>query len=163
MKCSLHRATVEDVPAIAQLLEANRRDRSLFQQTEAQIRAAIGTFYVAIRDGEIIGSTALAHYGDGVAEILAVCVHPRFHGKGVGGSLIRHVTSAAREEGVRLLWLGTAKPGYFSRFGFTIMSRWRLPLSLLLYKLRLVFGQPLPRWLPAIFGQHVFMRLQQPT
>ena len=64
----------------------------------------------------------------------------------------------AAADGVQLLWLGTAKPQYFARFGFKPMSRWHLPLSLLIYKLWLVFRQPMERWIPAVFGRHVFMR-----
>ncbi len=56
--------------------------------------------------------------------------------------------------------LATVKPGYFGRFGFKAFSRWKLPTSVLLYKLGQVFQQPLRRWGPAILGKFIFMEKQ---
>ena len=158
MKLTIRQATPSDVGAIARLLRANCRDPSLFQQTDAQISATVDAFRVATRDGDVLGCAALVERAGGQAEILGVAVDPAHHRHGIGGALIDSLVAIARRRGVGLLWLGTAKPGYFARFGFTRMSRWRLPIRLLLHKLRLVFRQPVARWLPAIFGRHVFMR-----
>src|SRR5262249_36696401 len=92
------------------------------------------------------------------AEILAVAVAPQLQQQGTGAALVRACIARASEQGVRFLWLATAKPGYFARFDFHPISRWSLPLRVLLHKLRLVFQQPLGRWLPALFGRHTFMR-----
>ncbi len=159
MKPTIRKATQHDVPAISQLLRANRADPSLFQQTHAQIRADVDSFYLAFIDAQLVGSAALVHH-PGNTEILGVSVAPAHQGTGVGSALIRHLVDVARAQGLPMLWLGTAKPGYFERFGFQPMSRWRLPIRLLLHKLGLVLRQPAKRWLPAIFGRHVFMAWQ---
>jgi N-acetylglutamate synthase-like GNAT family acetyltransferase len=158
MTPTIRAATPSDVSAIARVLRANANDDSLFQQEEHQIRADVGSFRVAELDKEVVGSAALIRRSDGRAEILGVGVAPGHQGRGVGSALIATLVDVARREGVALLWLGTAKPEYFARFGFERMSRWRLPVTLLLYKLRLVFGQRAERWIPAVFGHHVFMR-----
>ncbi len=63
-----------------------------------------------------------------------------------------------RRRAISFLWLGTEKVDYFRRFCFQPISRWDLPLSILLRKLWLVFGTPIDRWAPALFGRHVIMR-----
>jgi amino-acid N-acetyltransferase len=111
-----------------------------------------------VRDQSIVGCAALKVIRDH-GEILAVAVSPAAHGHGIGGALMRACIDRAATHGVRVVWLATAKPSYFARFGFVRMSKWRLPLRVLLGKLRLIFEQPVRRWLPALFGRHTFMRL----
>ncbi len=68
----------------------------------------------------------------------------------------------ARALAPRSIWLGTAKPGYFQRHGFQPMSRWALPLRVLVTKLWLTLQQQPSRWIPALLGtHHVMMRLEE--
>ncbi|HEY1693006.1 MAG TPA: GNAT family N-acetyltransferase [Polyangiaceae bacterium] len=141
------------------MLTANAGDRSLFQQPDHQVRRTIDDFLLAEgEEGRIIGCAALHWHRPANAEILAVAVEPELQGKGVGSALLRACIEHAAGKAAEFLWLATAKPGYFARFGFQPISRWRLPLVVLLTKLRLIFQQPPARWLPAIFGRHTFMR-----
>jgi len=156
---SLRPASLADVGAIRAILTANAKDRSLFQQPERQVRRTIGDFVVAEGEpGAVVGCAALHWHRASNAEILAVAVDPDVHGKGVGAALLRACIDRARQRGVETLWLATAKPAYFARFGFHPISRWRLPLGVLLTKLGLIFQQPPARWLPALLGRHAFMR-----
>jgi amino-acid N-acetyltransferase len=152
-------AAVEQVDAIHRILRANRGDRSLFQQPVWWLRRHVDEFVTAIDDQlGIIGCAQLHWHRPDNAEILAVAVVPALHRSGVGARLIQHCIELAREREPRVLWLATAKPGYFDRFGFRRVSRWRLPVAVLLYKLWLIFHQPVARWLPALFGRHTFMQ-----
>jgi predicted N-acetyltransferase YhbS len=47
----------------------------------------------------------------------------------VGACLINTLLQA--EKRARVVWLSTAKPDYFARFGFRPMSRWQLPIGVL--------------------------------
>jgi len=150
-------ARPSDLDAIHRTLRANRADPSLFQQPRADLAAGIDEFLVAREGPHVVGCIQVHSHGRGGVEILAVAVHPDRHGRGVGGLMMR--AAIARAEALSpFVWLGTAKPAYFARHGFERMSRLRLPLRVLVGKLPKVARQPLRRWLPALFGRHVFMR-----
>ena len=119
----------------------------------------LGDFFVVESDARIVGCAAL-HVASGTVEILAVAVRPDAQGKGIGKALMSAALDRAKTRSPGAwVWLATAKPMYFTRFGFAPMSKWRLPLAVLVHKLLLVFHQPAARWLPALFGRHTFMRL----
>lgn len=108
--------------------------------------------------GELLGCAQVhVHRPDNV-EILAVSVLPRAQDQGVGRMLMRKALEVAMERKPSFLWLATGKPDYFATFGFRPITKWHLPLPILIYKLRLVFHQRPVRWVPAILGRPVFMR-----
>jgi amino-acid N-acetyltransferase len=156
-------ATETDVEAIRAALIANAADTSLFQQSERRIRRNLGDFVVVIDGGKLIGCAAVHRHTRTNGEILAVAVDPAAHGRGIGAILMKSCMMRAAEAGVTMLWLATAKPDYFARYGFARMSRFRLPPRILFRKLRLIFEQPARRWLAALFGRHTFMRLTSST
>ncbi len=152
----IRRAKPTDAPTIEHVLTANRADPSLFQQPLRRIRRQINDFVVAESGGEIVGCAALHwHRADNV-EILAFAVLPEHHGAGIGKALMTACLEVT--DGSGTVWLSTRKPGYFDRFGFRSVSMWSMPLTVLLTKVRLIFEQPLRRWLTAVTRSQ-FMRL----
>lgn len=151
-----------DLSAIASVLLANRGDPSLFLRRENDIERNLADFFVA-RDeqGQVVGCAALHAYRPAVAEILSVAVRPEHQGKGVGKHLVQACIRHSSRRRIATLWLATSKPGYFARFGFSSISRWKLPARVLLTKFGQVFEQPRQRWLPALFGRFVFMAMEE--
>jgi N-acetylglutamate synthase-like GNAT family acetyltransferase len=144
-------------------LEACADEPSLFRRSPDDVRARIGDFVVARdQDGRIVGCSALRPRPGHAAEILSVAVAPDVQGTGVGRALVQDCISRAGTAGVRDLWLGTAKPGYFVRFGFRPASNWDFFTVfgpwVLVEKLWWMVQQPSDRWLPVIFGRYAFMR-----
>lgn len=156
---SVRRATKADVGAIRRVLAANVATTSLFQQSSRRIHRDLDDFVVAMKDGRPVGCAALHRHTRANAEILAVAVDPVAHGRGVGTLLMRACLAEAARSGATFVWLATAKPGYFARYDFQPMSKWTLPPRVVLRKFRLVFEQPVRRWVPALLGRHTFMRL----
>lgn len=154
---AIRRAVSSDAEGIRDVLKANRGDSSLFQQPKRRIRRQINDFVVVVGpDGAIIACAATHwHRADNV-EILAFAVSPPHQGRGIGGQVMAFCVEQTGIGGV--VWLSTKKPGYFGRFGFRAVSRWTMPLGVLLTKVRLIFEQPLSRWIPSLYGTQ-FMRL----
>ena len=154
------RATISDASAISSVLASNREDRGLFQESAEALHRTIEDFVVARLETEIVGCAGLHRDSLDLGEVYAVAVLPRYQGQGIGERLMRSCEVRARTAGIRELWLATIRPAYFSRYGFEVISRWELPGSVLLRKLRQTLQQPAQRWLPALFGRHTFMRLR---
>jgi amino-acid N-acetyltransferase len=151
-------AETKDAPHIVAVIAANLADPSLFRRSLKDIRRHSGDFVVASDDaGTIVGCAALHRYKGGIGEVLSVAVVPARQGTGVGRLLVGECLARARADGLKWVWLATLKPAYFARFGFAPLSRWQLPLGILVGKLGAVVQQPLRRWGPALAGRPTFM------
>ncbi len=159
MRNSNSPAPPADLHPIVGILAANRDDPSLFQQPASQLERYLPEFVVARHRGEVVGCIQVHPHPRGSVELLAVAVRPDQQGRGVGGAMMKAAIERARTLTAGRIWLGTAKPEWFARHGFEPMSRWVLPLVVLIGKIQRVAQQPLRRWLPAVFGRHVFMTL----
>lgn len=154
----VERARTEDAKSIVSILVANRGDPGLFQEAEEQVRRNLGDFLVTLDpDGKVVGCAGMHRDSEELAEIYGVAVRPEYQGRGIGGMLMQKCKERATENHVKNLWLATIKPDYFRRYSFEPVSRWTLPSSVLLRKLRQVFQQPVNRWVPVLCGRHTFM------
>jgi amino-acid N-acetyltransferase len=151
-------ATINDVAPIAASLAANASDPALFLRAPTDVMRRLHEFMVAEDPAHnIVGCAALHFYRPDSAEILSVAVLPPAQGQGIGALLMREAVARALTRGASQLWLATAKPQYFERFGFVPISRFALPATVLFAKLHQVFTQPVVRWLPALVGRFTFM------
>ena len=70
-------------------------------------------FWSAWVDGQVAGIGALARIDDERGEIKSMRTDDRFRGTGVGRALLRHIVAAARERGLKSLWLETGSTADF--------------------------------------------------
>jgi N-acetylglutamate synthase-like GNAT family acetyltransferase len=157
-------ASVDDAPRIVELLRANCDDPSMFVRSQSDVRAHVRDFLIAEDDHHrTVGCAAFHEHSAWLAELLSVAVEPSLHGLGVGSALVEESLEQAAQRG-GLVFLATAKPEYFSRFGFTPISKWVLPAGVLVDKFAKVLAQPIRRWIPSLLGRHTFMAWHsQPT
>ncbi len=71
------------------------------------------TFWSARVDGELAGIGALKAMDAERGELKSMRVDDRFRGTGVGRAILRHIVAAARERGLKSLWLETGSPEDF--------------------------------------------------
>lgn len=93
-----------------------------------------GNFWVALVDGQVVGTTALLDFGAQQAALRKMFVHPHYRGKewGVGQRLLDVLMLWAGEQGLTDVFLGTtemfkAAHRFYEKNGFTQISREQLP------------------------------------
>ena len=152
-------AAAEDTQSIVSVFLANKSDPGLFQETQVEVRRNLRDFLVA-RDanGRVVACLGLHRDSAELAEVYGVAVLPELQDQGIGAMLMLKCQERSVAIQLTSLWLATVKPEYFRRYSFRTISRWSLPPSVLLRKLRQVFQQPARRWVPVLLGRHTFMK-----
>lgn len=154
----VEKATLHDVSGIYSVLQANRKDPGLLQRPRIEIQRNLRDYMIATDDdGRLLGCVALQFHTPKIAEIWQLAVNQTYHGKGIGAMLMQAARQAAEEQNVEQLFLRTTNPEYFERHGYTIVSKYKLPKSILFTHFKQTFQQPLSRWLPNLFGRFCYM------
>ncbi|HEX5728014.1 GNAT family N-acetyltransferase [Microbacterium sp.] len=71
------------------------------------------TFWSAWIGGELAGIGALKQIDAERGELKSMRVDDRFRGSGIGRAILLHIMAAARERGMKSLWLETGSPDDF--------------------------------------------------
>ena len=115
---TVRRARTGDVRAIRALVDAYAPDRRLLSKATVTLYEDVQEFWVAERDGQVLGCGALHVMWEDLAEVRTVAVAEQAHGQGIGSSLLRRLVEHARELGVRRLFCLTFETAFFARHGF---------------------------------------------
>lgn len=88
-------------------------------------------FVVAIRNGEIVGTGALEHFGS-AALLRSVAVEARSRGSGMGRLIVAELERRARAAGItELILLTLTARDFFERLGYSAKDRARVPPAML--------------------------------
>lgn len=153
MNISLRKASFADVPALEVLIDASVRGLQKDDYNPAQIDSALrtvftvdsqliqdGTYFIAERDGEIVGCGGDHHaVRDNVlldpkcdpAKIRSIFVDPRHARKGIGSMILKTAEDAAIAEGFSQLEMASTLSGvplYLLR-GYRVVERSHVPLE----------------------------------
>jgi amino-acid N-acetyltransferase len=118
---------MEDVEAIAGLIEHYAAEGLLLARSREEIRAGLDRFLIVIDGGKIAGCVALEGYGTGLAEIRSIAVDPAAHGKGLGARLLRAAMEEAQRRGYARVFAMTQTREFFLHHGFRTAERETLP------------------------------------
>jgi predicted N-acetyltransferase YhbS len=85
--------------------------------------------FVAEQNGRIVGTCTTVRYGNALAWIGMMMVHPASRGQGIGGALLRCAVNHLRRRGVRCIKLDATPMGQplYTRIGFVpewTLTRW---------------------------------------
>ncbi len=120
-------ARPEDVETIWRIIDGYAQQGILLPRSHEEIADKIGSFHVVVRDTDVVGLAALRDFGAGIGELRSLSVDPDWHGYGFGELLIRAVVARARALGIGELYVITASPGYFGRFGWSGLPMEEVP------------------------------------
>lgn len=113
-------ANAADRPALLRLLASA-------DLPSAGIPEDLAHFVVGERDGELEGAAGLELYG-GHALLRSVVVGEAARGTGLGSRLVERALDAARDAGIREVFLlTTTAEGWFPRFGFRAVTHADVP------------------------------------
>lgn len=114
----VRRANTSDVPAIKALIDIYS-GRILLEKNLVTLFEGVQEFWVAERDGEVIGCGALHVLWSDLGEVRTVAVHPSVKGQGVGHVIVDRLLDVARELHLGRIFVLTFETEFFSRHGFT--------------------------------------------
>ncbi len=123
-------ARPEDVPAIAELVNAFAAQDLMLPRSPESIQASLANWLVAEAAGTgsstpaFLGCGSLVALTEELAEIRSLAVHPRGQGQGVGSQIVRALVDLARQRGFRQVCALTLREQFFERLGFAVVDRW---------------------------------------
>jgi amino-acid N-acetyltransferase len=111
-------ARTADVRAIRRLVDTYAPDRRLLSKATVTLYEDVPEFIVGDLDGEVVACGAVHVMWEDLAEVRTVAVDPSLRGQGVGGVLLDHLVSRARDLGVKRVFCLTFETEFFGRHGF---------------------------------------------
>lgn len=118
MGYTVRRARTADVRAISRLVSENFASRRLLTKTPVTLYEDVQEFWVAEEDGQVLGCGALHVMWEDLAELRTVAVREDCQGRGIGHRIVARLLDAAREVGVRRVFVLTFAVDFFAKHGF---------------------------------------------
>ncbi len=113
----VRRAKTSDVPEIKRLIDIYA-GRILLEKNLVTLYEAVQEFWIAERDGEIIGCGALHVLWADLGEVRTVAVDPAAKGHGAGHVIVAKLIEVARDLALQKVFVLTFEVDFFARHGF---------------------------------------------
>lgn len=113
----MRRARVGDVRRIKELVD-HYAGAVLLAKQLVTLYEDVQEFWVADRDGRVVGCGALHVLWEDIGEIRTLAVDPAVVGGGVGHALVRRLVAQGRELGLQRIFVLTFEKHFFARHGF---------------------------------------------
>lgn len=114
---TVRRARTSDIPRIKHLVDTYA-GKILLEKNLVTLYEAVQEFWVAERDGGVIGCGALHVLWSDLGEVRTVAVDPAVRGQGVGHAIVDRLLAVARELELERLFVLTFETDFFGRHGF---------------------------------------------
>lgn len=137
MEVTVRRARTADVRGIRRLIDIYAADRRLLSKATVALFEGVQEFWVAEavdRDdpatpGGIVGCGALHVLWEDLAEVRTVAVDPAWRGHQIGHQIVSALLHAARELGVRRVFVLTFEKAFFASCGFAPIDGTPVPAA----------------------------------
>jgi amino-acid N-acetyltransferase len=114
----VRRARTGDVRAIRRLIDTFSTGGRLLSKATVTLYEDVLEFWVAVDGETVVGCGALHVMWEDLAEIRTVAVDSGHQGRKIGYELVTALIAAARDVGVRRVFVLTFETDFFGRFGF---------------------------------------------
>ena len=114
----LRRARTTDVRTIKELVDGYAANNILLAKDLVTLYEDVQDFWVAEVDGAVVGCGALHVLWEDLGEVRTVAVAPAARGRGVGHVIVAGLLDAARDLGLKRIFVLTFETAFFGRHGF---------------------------------------------
>jgi len=125
--CTLRKAGVKDVPAMAKLINGYAAQSQMLPRSHHRLYQDIRDFVLVECDGQIIGCGALHVVWEDMAEVRSLAVAERYRKLGLGRRIVDTLLAEAKALGVPRVFALTYHQDFFERAGFRVVARESLP------------------------------------
>jgi amino-acid N-acetyltransferase len=123
----VRKATLPDVPHIAELVNLGVREGQLLPRSVDAIRASIGDWVVVEDASRIVGCGSLLAMGPALGEVRSLAVAPEYRKNGVGAKIVDALVAGAQARSMPVVFALTRVVSFFERMGFTTTARESFP------------------------------------
>ncbi len=123
----IRKINVKDARAVQALINKNSKQYAVLPRSLNDIYENLRDFFIYQEGENILGCCALHITWDNLAEIRSLSVDESIREKGVGSQLVDACCAEAKQLKVKKVFLLTAKPEFFNKFGFKIIDKAELP------------------------------------
>lgn len=123
----IRKAVIADVKDMQALINGYAQKELMLYRSLASLYENIRDFTLAVEGKKLLGTGALHVIWDNLAEIRSVAVAPEYLHRGIGRQLVEALLAEARQLGISELFVLTYQPAFFSKCGFTVISKDQLP------------------------------------
>lgn len=116
-----------DVPAIAELVDAQARRAQVLPRSVQEISTTLTDWIVGEDSGRVIGCASLLAYSPQQAEIRSLVVADTIQGNGLGSALVKQLIEIAEQRRIPTLFALTRAVPFFSRNGFRVCDKNSFP------------------------------------
>src|ERR1035437_3012616 len=113
----VRRARTSDIPAVKELVD-HYAGRILLEKPLVTLYEAVQEFWVAERDGVVVGCGALHVLWSDLGEVRTMAVHPAVAGQGIGHTVVARLLEVGAELELVRIFVLTFEVRFFLRHGF---------------------------------------------
>ncbi len=119
----VRRARVDDVEAMAALINGYARQGQMLPKTPTQLYNNLRDFLVVTAEGRVIGCAGLKITWRDLAEIVSLAVAPDYQGQGLGRRLVEPLLADAQTLHIPTVFALTYQVPFFGKLGFATVPR----------------------------------------
>ncbi|NCV77030.1 MAG: amino-acid N-acetyltransferase [Actinobacteria bacterium] len=119
MSVVIRPARTSDIKSIRKIIDTYSLQRRLLAKETVMLYEDVQEFFVAEKDGAIIGCGALHVLWEDLGEVRTVAVNEEFRGQRIGHQILSAIIERAQSLGLKRLFCLTFETGFFGKHGFT--------------------------------------------
>jgi amino-acid N-acetyltransferase len=123
----IRKALTKDAVRIHKLVNDFAKQEVMLPRTLLSVYENIRDFHVAVKDGQVVGCSALHFTWGDMAEVRSLAVDPVAGGKGLGRALVEANIAEARTHDLVQVYAFTYVTGFFEKLGFRVVPHEEMP------------------------------------